>query len=91
MPAFRSLLDSPGLRLLWGGGAAISGVFPAAGGGSVRFLFDSSGIERRTEIRRPDRQTEREVTALKIVVVKSPRLLSGILRLIFGIRKEELA
>ncbi|WP_139193296.1 stage V sporulation protein SpoVM [Angelakisella massiliensis] len=32
----------------------------------------------------------KEVTALKIVVVKSPRLLSGILRLIFGIRKEEL-
>ncbi|WP_423773920.1 stage V sporulation protein SpoVM [Angelakisella massiliensis] len=32
----------------------------------------------------------KEVTTLKIVVVKSPRLLSGILRLIFGIRKEEL-
>ena len=28
------------------------------------------------------------VTSVKVVVVKSPRLLAGLLRLIFGIRKE---
>jgi len=30
----------------------------------------------------------REAILLKIVVVKSPRILRGILRIIFGIRKE---
>ncbi|MBE6844995.1 MAG: stage V sporulation protein SpoVM [Ruminococcus sp.] len=31
-----------------------------------------------------------EVTALKVVVVKSPRFLSGILRMVFRIKKEDL-
>lgn len=30
-----------------------------------------------------------EVSALKIVVIKSPKLLSGLLRMVFGIKKEQ--
>lgn len=34
-------------------------------------------------------QIKLEAIALKVVVIKSPRLLSGILRMLFKIKKEE--
>lgn len=34
-------------------------------------------------------QRKLEAIALKIVVIKSPKLLSGILRMLFKIKKEE--
>ncbi|MCR5601962.1 MAG: stage V sporulation protein SpoVM [Ruminococcus sp.] len=33
--------------------------------------------------------SSREVHTLKIVVIRSPKFISGILRAIFGIKKEE--
>ncbi|MFA9380963.1 MAG: stage V sporulation protein SpoVM [Acetanaerobacterium sp.] len=32
---------------------------------------------------------QKRVRAVKIIVVKSPRFLSGILRLLFGIKKQD--
>lgn len=36
-------------------------------------------------------QTKLEAITLKVVVIKSPKFLSGILRMVFRIKKEESA
>ena len=79
------LAAAAGLRRLWGGGVPGPVLLPQAGAGAGRGVPGGAGAAGGG----PVVFTKVVNDPMKVVVVKSPRILAGILRFLFKIRKEE--